>query len=144
MRSDLFPVRLAGAGSGDSRTSGHLDQPPLSRLTVGRNWREKCVSPDRTCLSGVITSPDQAATKHTWPGCKACFVKLGENQLSVRSLSCAALVTPQQSCVGTGLTHCWTTITILSEIEKKRADFLFSKKLIIFLFQLTHLSTQLI
>ena len=30
MSCDLFPVRLAGAGSGDSRTSGHLDQPPLS------------------------------------------------------------------------------------------------------------------
>ena len=32
MRRDLFLVRLAGlagAGSGDSRTSGHLDQPPL-------------------------------------------------------------------------------------------------------------------
>ena len=58
MRSDLFPVRLAGAGSGDSRTSGHLDQPPLWRLTAGRNWRDKCVSPGRTCLSGGITRPD--------------------------------------------------------------------------------------
>ena len=54
MRSDLFPVRLAGAGSGDSRTSGHLDQP---LLTTRRNCRQKCVSPPSTEDKAPVSEP---------------------------------------------------------------------------------------
>ena len=44
MTWDLFPVRLAGAGSGDSRTSGHLDQPPLETDCREKLEGEMCFS----------------------------------------------------------------------------------------------------
>ena len=100
MTSHLFPVRLAGAGSGDSRTSGHLDQPPLWRLTAGRNWRDKCVSPGRTCPSGSAIRPGQAANTTSGLAARLLGVKLPGNQLSLITLSCAALVTPSSLVLG--------------------------------------------
>ena len=44
MTWDLFPVRLAGAGSGDSRTSGHLDQPPLETDCTEKLEGQMCFS----------------------------------------------------------------------------------------------------
>ena len=88
----------------------------LARTSTEKLGAEMCFSWQNLC-QGFSNKARPGSQHHIWPGCTACLVKLGGNQLSLITLSCAALVTPQQSCLGTDpvLYHSYNFVRNITE-----------------------------